>query len=323
LATAKSGCRSLARHRCSLCSTIKQVSSASRQREKPPMASTGPEHFQDLLSLAEQEMWLDFERAERLHHAGTKGSSREASLAEFLRSQLPDRYAVETGEVIDTRGRRSGQIDLLVFDASTTKPLYRYQNKAILLPAEAALATVEVKTTLRSGELNRALGGISSVHSLRPWGVPWHGTRRRGDAADDNEPRVLTTIFGYQTDLTGDDWITREATRLHRQLVECKVPRTHLDLLVILDRGIIVPSRSSAVDLRDQKNVLGTWFFALINFLGREVRRRRAFPWDNYSVAAATWSSYAPLAQRVERATRQRPGRIGGARSSARSGTRS
>src|SRR4051812_3750888 len=113
------------------------------------------ETFESLMRTAEEQLLLGFELAARFKHKGLRGSSREEVVAQFLSDQLPGRFGVTAGEAVDVEGRRSGQLDIVVFDRYATAPLLR-REAGDLLPAEALLAVIEVKSTLSQKDLNMA-----------------------------------------------------------------------------------------------------------------------------------------------------------------------
>ena len=84
---------------------------------------------------AELEMKLQL-AARSISHAGTQGAVNEDHWIEVFRAYLPKRYEVATGLVIDSRGERSQQIDVVVFDKHFTPTLLDQQNHRYI-PAEA------------------------------------------------------------------------------------------------------------------------------------------------------------------------------------------
>lgn len=50
----------------------------------------------------------------RFAHSGDKGSTTEEAFRQFLREYLPRRLAVGHGEIIDLKGNRSAQTDVVI-----------------------------------------------------------------------------------------------------------------------------------------------------------------------------------------------------------------
>lgn len=80
-------------------------------------------------------------------HNPTIGVLTEAVLREFLAKYLPKSVAVEEGFIIDKTGFVSKQCDILIYDHLNFAPYYRI-NDIVVIPAEAVIAVIEVKTTL-------------------------------------------------------------------------------------------------------------------------------------------------------------------------------
>lgn len=267
------------------------------------MIDAGRESFRTLLGQAEDDLWTDFERARELHQSGDVGSAREGALGQFLTAQLPGRFTVADGEIIDAHKNRTGQTDLFIFDGSATRPLQVFPNRSVLLSAEAVLATVEVKSTLTEPEVDKAIRGIERVHGLRPWGDPWLPPRQ-GEPADDRRARVFTSVFAYQSSLAAAPWAERELKRFRGRAKACGRPVESVDRLVVLNRGMILPAPGRVAEPGEERGVLGLWFFSLINFLAREVQRRKPFPWDRYEARAPDiWKQVAPPQHDASRPT--------------------
>ncbi|SEJ52856.1 hypothetical protein SAMN05216327_11235 [Dyadobacter sp. SG02] len=83
-------------------------------------------------------------------HNPTIGLLTEEILRKFLSTFLPKGISVEQGFVVGSGGELSRQIDIIVYDSHLYAPFYRI-NDIVVIPSEAVLAIVEVKTTV-SGE---------------------------------------------------------------------------------------------------------------------------------------------------------------------------
>jgi hypothetical protein len=80
-------------------------------------------------------------------HPGVKGSAREIFLRELLAPLLPPTFASGTGHIIDSTGRTSGEIDVVVYDRSVMPPLLFSQTASLgLFPVEACVYAIEVKS---------------------------------------------------------------------------------------------------------------------------------------------------------------------------------
>ena len=75
------------------------------------------EALESVLKEAEQNLLAAFAKSQKSKHRGLKGNARAKSVADFLTARLPAAYGVETGaDVVDYANRRSGEIDIVIFD---------------------------------------------------------------------------------------------------------------------------------------------------------------------------------------------------------------
>src|SRR5690606_11908932 len=113
-----------------------------------------------------------------------------------------------------------------------------------------------------------------------PWDAPWTAPRRDGQHADDRMPRIFASLFAFRTDLVEATWATSELKRVRESCSDSHLPTVHLDRVVVLGRGVLIPSAGTAFTASDDASVIGQWFFQLASFLARESVRREPFPWD-------------------------------------------
>lgn len=144
--------------------------------------------FKSVLSRAEKELALGSEKAGDFQHNGIRGDERAASLMRFLQSHLPITMAIAKGEAIDFRDKRSGQLDLIIYDKSASAPIFT-GGENVLVPAEALYAVIEVKSVLSKDELEKSVEAAKTIRSLRPFREPFIGPRRDGIAAEDGKCR--------------------------------------------------------------------------------------------------------------------------------------
>lgn len=105
----------------------------------------------------------------RLHHPGSKGTSAEAAFRLALSEYLPRRISVGHGEVIDARGNRSAQCDVVL--ASDFHPNWFTGDEPSLFLIEAVAAAGEVKSVLTPADLTKCLDDVRRFRQLRPdWG---------------------------------------------------------------------------------------------------------------------------------------------------------
>lgn len=98
-------------------------------------------------------------------HNGQMGEVNEELFIDVLRRYLPRRYGVEQGIVIDSNGRTSDQIDIVIYDLQYTPPMLKQMSHRYIL-AEAVYAVLEVKPALNREWLIDAANKARSVREL-------------------------------------------------------------------------------------------------------------------------------------------------------------
>lgn len=121
--------------------------------------------FAKWLLKLDRSLQINSELADQFRHNATAGSVREFLIAELFKKFLPEIVQFGKGKVIDSTGKMSKQIDLILFDSRF--PSLRIESGEGLYPIEGVLATVEAKTTIGStDDLNLALSNCESVMHL-------------------------------------------------------------------------------------------------------------------------------------------------------------
>lgn len=124
-----------------------------------------------------------------IDHPGSKGLGTEVNWLEMLQAHLPKRYQAESAFVIDSDGKQSEQIDIVLYDRQYTPELYNAKGQRII-PAEGVYAVIEVKQVLDKKNLKYASDKIASVRRLKRSSVSIV------HAGGKHEPRDLTPIIG-------------------------------------------------------------------------------------------------------------------------------
>ena len=118
--------------------------------------------FKDtLLTSVKKMMFLARDAEDNITHDGLLGRFKEIFLNELLEPYLGPFMKACTGIVIDSFGKQSKQIDIIIYDSEIIPPAL-LKKEAGVIPVESVLATIEVKSTLKAGTLKDAvLNGIS------------------------------------------------------------------------------------------------------------------------------------------------------------------
>ena len=101
----------------------------------------------------------------RLAHknAEARGDAAEQVWLDLLASHLPSRYRVGKGIVIDSNGKESDYIDIIIYDRHFTPPVF----SDLYVPAESVYAVIEAKQELSHGNIIYAGTKAQSVRRLR------------------------------------------------------------------------------------------------------------------------------------------------------------
>lgn len=107
----------------------------------------------------------DIKHSSTLQHPSDTGDDREEIVKKTLRRFLPESVSVGSGTVIDSNGRKSKSVDIVIYDPRY--PVFHMQRKSIF-PVESVFSTIEVKSILKKDTIKDALENCSSVLDLRP-----------------------------------------------------------------------------------------------------------------------------------------------------------
>jgi len=208
-----------------------------------------------------------------ISHAGTMGSVNEEHWIDLFRAYLPNRYDVATGIVIDSRGNRSDQIDVVVFDRHFTPTLLDQKNHRYI-PAEAVYAMFECKPTIDKAYIEYAEKKAESVRRMHRTSV---AIAHAGGTFRPKEPfRILAGLLAPQA-----SWADGLGEAFRRNLATNNSAR--LDCGCALDHG--------SFDFHDGQLLIAAEQGALMYFLFRLLSRLQSLG----TVPAIDWSAYARI----------------------------
>lgn len=168
-------------------------------------------HIQKLFSSLQDRLETNLRAGRKaLPHPVAKGESTELDWVNALKDHLPQRYQVSNGFVIDSNGKQSEQIDVVIYDWQYTPLLYN-KNEQRFIPAESVYAIFEVRQTLNSKNVLYAGKKISSVRRLYRTSAEIH------QAGGKLAPKPLFPIVGGVLTYTSD-WKTGIAKSLTKTL---------------------------------------------------------------------------------------------------------
>lgn len=122
-------------------------------------------------------------------HPTAKGDISENAWREVLKRYLPSRYNIESGFVIDAKGKISQQIDCIIYDNVFT-PTFWGEGGHFYIPAEAVHAVFEIKQSVTKEYLRKASEKIESVRVLHRTSTSYMASGK------EEEPKPLFHIIG-------------------------------------------------------------------------------------------------------------------------------
>jgi len=136
---------------------------------RPP--DSGRLDLAEVFRRAQEEMLAQLAMGGLIEHGPTAGATTERQWIALFERYLPTRYRARSAFVIDSRGNRSRQIDLAIYDNFYSTPLFP-QEGAVHIPAESVYAVFEVKPAISRTTLRDAADKAASVRALRRTSAP-------------------------------------------------------------------------------------------------------------------------------------------------------
>lgn len=98
-------------------------------------------------------------------HNPTIGILTEELLRTFLKTYLPKNISVEQGFIMSKDGILSKQCDIIIYDSISYPPLYRI-NEIVIVPEDAVLIVIEVKTTINKKIFHDTINYFANISSV-------------------------------------------------------------------------------------------------------------------------------------------------------------
>lgn len=226
-------------------------------------------------------------------HDGVMGDVIESHwIVDFLARYLPDRYAVTSGIVIDSLGKTSDQIDVIIYDNQYT-PTLLSQGTHRFVTAEAVYAVLEVKPKIDKVLMEYAGAKAASVRRLHRTSVE---IRHAGGKFP---PKKLHHIVSGIVAVRAD-WSDGLGTTFKKCLKGLIATNEQIDCGCALEHGSFdvfnydrVFEHDGAIDPNelDDKICLRRANNSLVYFLFRLLSRLQAIG----TVSAVDWSAYAEV----------------------------
>lgn len=189
------------------------------------------------------QMRRDFEKARKaiVAHSGMKGAAFEDTVRGFLENHLPSSLAVCTGQLFDSTGAQSNQLDVIIYDRHATPVLYR-TGEIQVIPIECAYAVIEVKAQLSPSTIPGIIENMLSVRKLVKSACYWFSdgeiilTRHNLYGQEWDIWPVHYFVFAFESSEV--DAIGQRITDEHESR---KLPLpSRIDCVCILDRAVFL-----------------------------------------------------------------------------------
>ena len=234
------------------------------------------EFLQNSFSIEQRLLQVKLElSSQSITHTGTMGTVNEEHFVNVLRKYLPDRYAVDSGIIIDSTGSTSHQIDVVIYDKQYTPTLLDQENHRYI-PAEAIYVVFEVKPTINKQYLDYAGEKAESVRILRRTSMPI--VHAGGEYPPKPAFPIVAGIVASNIEWA-DGFSGATFQSNHSSLVDNKV----------LDCGLAVSG--DCFDIFDGTIRIGPSKNALAYFLFRLLQKLQSLG----TVPAIDWNSYAEV----------------------------
>lgn len=112
---------------------------------------------------------------------------------------MPQRYAAESGHVVDSEGVFSDQIDIIIFDRQYSPFILKYEER-LVVPAESVYAAFEAKQAISADQVAYAQTKLTSVRRLHRTSLPI--PHAGGIYPPKNPITVLGGLLTFESDWT-------------------------------------------------------------------------------------------------------------------------
>lgn len=191
--------------------------------------------LEDLFRTASERMKLDFEEASQKYKTPDDvAEHREEIVMKFLRKYFPPTYQFGKGEIIDSEGHRSGQVDIVICNAY--HPFTVSESGIGLFFSEGVECAVEVKSDLSDKrELKRGLQQIVKIKKLKRKLIK--GDLMFGSDFDQERlERIPAFLFGFQAPS-----LAKLKSNISKIYEKSRTPlEEQIDAVVVLDEGTIL-----------------------------------------------------------------------------------
>lgn len=185
-------------------------------------------HYNDILSKQ-----FELVRA-KFSHSGNKGANVEEIVRSFLSEALPNNFSVGHGEIVDSFGERTGEVDLVVFK-NDLQPFVSDCRLPNIFIIEAVMAIGEVKSILDAEKLKAVVESCKKCKHLVI--KPNKGDQKFTNEEDAQRFYDRRAYFLYSFDTKMD--IQTLIDRLNELQINLDISQ-QIDAIFMHDKGVIV-----------------------------------------------------------------------------------
>jgi hypothetical protein len=220
--------------------------------------NTGKLNLAEAFARVQRGMLAQLSVGSMIDHSAIVGAASEQLWLQLFERYLPKRYRAAPAFVIDSRGNRSQQIDLVVFD-NLYSPLFFPHESALHVAAESVYAVFEIKSYFSHHHIGYAAEKAASVRRLRRTSIPvMVGGKKRYPA------RLQPILTGLLA--TAFDWPAGEFEKTLRRCLMRLKPAERLDLGCSLAGGAFEYRAGRPVSIAPAEESL---MFFLVRLLAR------------------------------------------------------
>ena len=213
----------------------------------------GDMKLRKLYSGIQKTMLANLQVNNSIIHAVAKGSATENNWLQWLKTYLPTRYKVDKAFIIDSKGGKSDEIDIVIYDAHYS-PMIFNEKGVKYITAESVYAVFEVKQNLNKKHIEYAQKKLESVRKLyRTSAKVKYSTGWK----DGKEPEHI--VGGLLT--TSCDWI-KDVKRNVSKYNENNM----LDIICCIEKGSYIQNERN-IDEYEMDEALVAFYFELLKIL--------------------------------------------------------
>lgn len=142
---------------------------------------------------------MQFCEAAAIGHPGMQGKLRELSAKKVFEPFLPEDYRIkDSGKIIDCRGKKSNEVDLIIYSRKKLPPVM-IEDEEFCFPAESVFYAIEIKSQLTATELRSAHSKAKYLNNNIEYLPGLHTPDDR--AIQHPVKKAIPALFAFSSDL--------------------------------------------------------------------------------------------------------------------------